>query len=223
MKKLIVIGIAVIMVAGLVSAANAAYDPSWIVNIKVSRAGDGATDAWTTILGTAPAAATTVAPPPGPSAVVYAYSENSGSLIKDQRASFNGTTMSWVIRFSTANYTGGAPTTLWAYIWNPADTAIVKTNAFAPLGGETLKLYASTDGIAKGDLLWTVVSGGTGGTADANTFKLGGGPTGAGFAIGNTYILEAGTGAPVIPEPGSILALASGLVGLMGFGIRRRK
>lgn len=39
------------------------------------------------------------------------------------------------------------------------------------------------------------------------------------FAAGNGYILEVST----VPEPGSMIAMLSGLVGLVGFGIRRRK
>ena len=214
MKKLIVIGIAVMMVAGLVSSVQAAYDPDWIVNLKVATDAAGTLNSFTTICATKNvAAATTPAPPPGLSPTVYAYV--AGPLIKDQRPSFTGATMDWVLGLSSVNYAPGTePLMVYMLGWNALDTGIVKTNQFSPLGGETVKLYASADGATKGALLWTVVKGGTGVHLDALTYETGS------IGIGSRFILEE---AAVIPEPGSLLALASGLVGLLGFGIRRRK
>jgi hypothetical protein len=45
----------------------------------------------------------------------------------------------------------------------------------------------------------------------------------SGLALGNYNLTYSEVQAPDVPEPGSMLALGSGLVGLMGFAIRRRK
>lgn len=204
MKRLIFVGFVVMMVAGWVSAANAVYDPDWSVRIKAATTADGTGNSYISYCMTRNATpSTTLAPPSGTDPVVYAYVVNGAqNLIKDQRTSFTGVTMDWVIKFSTNNYPAGtAPTTLWAFVWNPADTAIVKTNAFVPTGGETLKLYASPDGINKGALLWTAVNGGTGAVGDANTYALGGT---TGFSINDTYILEVGDApSPIVVDDGA--------------------
>lgn len=217
MKKLIVIGIAAVMVMGLVGAANAAFDPSWLVNLKVSTSADGSAQAFTLICATNTTVAITAAPPPGVQPMVYAYSTSgTTSLIKDQRVSFAGTTMQWVIKLGGVNFANGInPESVYLFGWNPNDGAIVKTNQFVATGGETLALYASPDGIVKGAKLWDVVKGGTGASTDALTWKAGG----MAVPLNSMFILEE----TLVPEPGSILALASGLIGLIGFGTRRRK
>ena len=65
-------------------------------------------------------------------------------------------------------------------------------------------------------VLWNTFSGQATATGPSMTIFLD-------VAIGGTNNKAAAFDGIVIPEPGSMIALLSGLVGLVGFGIRRRK
>jgi hypothetical protein len=71
-------------------------------------------------------------------------------------------------------------------------------------------------GEAQSALLWTAPTNGTTGTSTSPQYTLGGINMTAGQQRYYTMAIS-------VPEPGSMVALFSGLVGLVGFGIRRRK
>jgi len=219
MKKLIVLGIVATMVMGFAVVAQAAYDTDWVINIKAATDAAGTAAASTTglrargIYTDPKAAEDTVAPPAGAAPIVFVYSTiGADNLVNDFRGSFTGTEKVWNLTVGNARY-GTAPETVYLFGWNPANTSVVTYNDFLPLGSETITLYNAPGGV-RGTVAWSVsgLVNGNGGSADANTWKSG--P----IAMGSQYQLVV-----TVPEPGSMLAMLSGLVGLAGFAIRRKR
>lgn len=210
MKKLIVLGIIATMVMGMAVAASAAVDSAWLVTIKAFNTADnqsgsqiqagtklGAIDAFTES-----ASEDGVGPlqPSGLATIYSAVVPISERCTKDQRAPMLvGETKVWNLYTSIQSQTTG---TIRLDMW--------VANIIDP----------STDGdpdllvqLFKGsELIWTAPYG-VKSTSQAPMFS---------------YVVDYGTelqlvASAIVPEPGSMVALFSGLVGLVGFGIRRRK
>jgi len=223
MKKLIVLGIVVAMAMGFAAVAQAAYDVDWAMNVKASTTAAGTGDAYTSSFRTKASgnndgkgAEDSIAPPGGSAPVVYGYTTVDGfDLVQDYRTSFTGTEKVWDFQLSSARF-GTAPTQVYLFVWNAKNTTAPPNTTldFAPLGGETIRLYSAQGGV-RGELLWTVdgAFNGTGNPGDANTWQSGA------VSMGNRYQIVVSS----VPEPGSMLAMLSGLVGLAGFAIRRKR
>jgi|GEM_PF-1508588 len=238
MKKLIVIGIVVAMVMGMAVSAMA-IDNDWLVSFRVSTESAGKTGASSAVFGVKSAAGDTISKFTGianlasspeinyydathPYPTDYGVIGNRYYVAKFGGAPITGSnTIDWVFRAA-----GAAGSTIYVNGWNY--TGAASTLDADP--GFSLKLYEATaDGVKVGAAVWEfrpgVVSAwssnGLSGTANVDFFQKQytlGSADSAGGAY-KYFVLEA---AP-IPEPGSMVALFSGLVGLVGFGIRRRK
>lgn len=211
MKKLIGLGLVAMMVMGLAGAASAA-DNKWTVQL---RAGVLSGTTWANSQ-----AATTIGVQP--SAVAPGYHSTLASngvgifgvdpdpykmANKDYRAFAEGQEKYiWNLKLATgASWVETNVITVgW---WIPAATEALPTGPF------TLEVFRN------GQLVKAMVDNELYGTAQIKslgTYTLGAGAT-ENWQVVATY------GGTVIPEPGSIVAMLSGLVGLAGYGIRRRK
>lgn len=242
MKKLLVIGIVMVMALSA-TAAFAAIDNDWLVNFKASTdvlAKSGASNCIVglkTATGDSFATLGTPANLSGSPEVNYAdaahaYTTNYGTTPgRTYVAKFGGAplgttgkeTIDWTFRL-----VGAANATVYFTAWNATGT----TNAIDAGTTQTIKLYESNAagqkiGAAVFDFTpgkvasWTS-GGGIVGVANTDYFSKSytlGSVDAAGGAY-QYFVLEASTSTP---EPGSMLAMLSGLVGLVGFGIRRRK
>jgi len=216
MKKLIVLGVVAAMVMGLAAVASAAVDDYWLIQMRPSDPA-GAGSGGTITIGTKTGYSDGVAPVedvefPAPvntnCELVVTDLGASGRWQKDQRAPLSpGDTKIWNLRL----YGNSA--------WGTKDFLV---KAWVP---STAKIDPSTGGdldlvvqLKMGDTVLFTFAPGISGSSTAPNWSQ----TFAYRAEG--YDLQLVASAPqVIPEPGSVLALASGLVGLVGFGIRRRK
>jgi len=243
MKKLIVMGIVMVMALSA-TAAFAAADNDWLINVKASTdatAKVGASNAifgLKTATGDTFATLTTAANLAGSPEINYGdathpYTSNYGavpatakrySTVKFGGAVLGNTTntVDWTFRVC-----GAANASLYLTAWN----ATGATNQIDAGFTQTIQLYESNAAGEKiGPAIWSFVagktsswtsSGGIVGTAGDTYFQtqvtLPGEIDPAGGAY-KYYVLEA-----TVPEPGSMVALFSGLIGLVGFGIRRRK
>lgn len=206
MKKLIVLGIIATMVMGMAVAASAAVDATWAVTLKAFNVGGqsgsqcvantklGAIDAYTT------AASEDAVGNVQPGTLGLIYSAIWPNCVKDTRAPLNaGEVKVWTFNTSLADGTEG-----------PIRVDMWVASVIDP----------STDGdpdllvqVFKGsELIWTAPIG-VQSTSKAPMYTYNG-------MAGDSLTLVAST---IVPEPGSMVALFSGLVGLVGFGIRRRK
>ncbi len=216
MKKLIVLGIIATMVMGLAAAASAAGIPDdfWGVQIRVSNAAQNALATLT--IGTKPGASdafimpgedgSTVNPNPG---------QGVGVIVPAGMAVTNYVNKDW-----------RAPLL-------PGETKIWDIVAFV-YQGSAQNMIVTGWGVGTGDALlnagggvnvWLQYADGT------KIFEFA--PDVSGKQATPNYTANiAFTGEPIalqlvaqsqVPEPGSMLAMFSGLVGLVGFGIRRRK
>lgn len=249
MKKLIVIGIAAMMVMGLAGLASAAViDTQWGINLQAynqngeysqgtaifgTKTGihlvgppvyDGATDGYTqagsvqtgTTDGFKAADGDALLAPQDPdNSLIGVYTKvlKMSTSVKmtagDIRAPIvGGVHKIWqfYVTGGSGSFDVGGATEFTLYVRKPADaqwandgTVQMQIYSVAAFGGTRTLLWDSRANAA-GDplLIWT-----------SPTQEAGGG----------SYKFEL----DAVPEPGSILALASGLVGLIGFGIRRRK
>jgi len=220
MKKLIVMGIVAMMVMGLAVAASAAIDTDWIVQF---RAQNGTTSQGTITIGTkATGAVDAYNPPtedsqfPSPTAGYAEISITNGAttrINKDYRAPI------------TAANAGRANAKVWDLVLTINGAASGNVALFGWIaatgkvdGTETIvELYRGAE------LLWTAAPGASG-TSTAPNFNA---------AKANNFVFDGQSiplqlrcytpGGPIVPEPGSMVAMFSGLVGLAGFAIRRRK
>ena len=253
MKKLIVIGIVSTMVMGLAVAAMAAplptwtFDPDWFVQLRPSSSTNGKNDTmgsckYGTVTGAtdSPAGGTDVstATPVGSGTVdLGAYDlatdVSNRAWINDMRAPLawgfapDGVTpvvkeKVWHLKLYADAGFAGANIILTG--WNTT-AAASKINAYGTvLGGPHVALYSvETFGGAR-TLLFEfnpLESGAysTSGVGYSGTFHQVSLPFGAKGLAANPYLLEL----VAVPEPGSMLAMLSGLIGLIGFGARRRK
>jgi hypothetical protein len=121
------------------------------------------------------------------------------------------------------------PPALWtlaAYVesatQNPTLTITIygANGLLADVAGKTWELRNKATGALLDDVVWstTMISSATAGLT--YTFTDTSGMVGAANAVALTLGEKQG---PVVPEPGSMVAMLSGLVGFVGFGIRRRK
>jgi len=249
MKKLIVIGIVMVMVMSASAAMAVTIDNDWLVYVKAStdaaaKVGAGnATFGLKTAAGDSFANYTTAANVGGTPEINYKdathpYTTNYGAIPgRTYVAKFGGAPLGvevgkkgvidWAFKIA-----GAANATVYLTSWNTAGT----TTAINALTDQVIKLYlGDADGNKVGDAIWEYKAGtngatwtGAGGivgtansTSAANAYFQQSFTLGAADNAGAAYkyfVLEA-----TVPEPGSMVALFSGLIGLVGFGIRRRK
>lgn len=215
MKKLIVIGIVATMVMGLAGAASAALDTVWAMQLRVTSPVIGGLTAGVVTLGTRVGALDTYTTALSEDGVLLPATGTPAELIstlvpaqrtnKDQRAPLlAGQTKTWNLSLYIV---GGAPGGIKLDGWMVPTAMLDLSTGVDPNIVVTLK---------QGDtILWTVPYS-VSGTSALPTFTHN-------FAYDGTPIaLQLVATAPV-PEPGSMVALFSGLIGLVGFGIRRRK
>ncbi|MGI6294963.1 MAG: PEP-CTERM sorting domain-containing protein [Armatimonadota bacterium] len=217
MKKLIVLGIIATMVMGLAAAASAQdIDNSWTVQLRAANAlGVGAGNLSLGVKPTAIDAYTTAGAEDGaygpytgvPGTIVSAIMPADTRVNKDMRAPLQANeTKSWdILMFAV----GGAPQNMTLSCWVQAGPP----NTLEP--GGNLRVWLEHNG----EEIWEAPFGKTGSMTNPDatfSYYYDGTPL--------AFTLYASTVAPVeVPEPGSMLAMFSGLVGLVGFGIRRRK
>lgn len=239
MKKLLVIGIVMVMALSA-TAAMAAIDNDWLVNFKASTDAAAKVGASAAIFGLKTTAGDTFTPLGTPAALggtpevnyadsTHPYTTNYGvtagrTYVAKKGGAPLGTTgtMDWT--FKLAGLKGN---TVYLTSWN----ATGGPNAIDTGTTQIIKLYESNlAGEKVGEAVWTFTPGttatwaaatGIGGVANTNYFSKSYTLTDDNDTAGGSYkyfMLEA-----TVPEPGSMVALFSGLVGLVGFGIRRRK
>ena len=244
MKRFLVFGIVAMMVLSA-TVAMAAVDNDWSVYIKASTDALARSGASTATFGVKTAtgnntfANLTTSPALGSYPEVnytdatHPYTTNYGNIAgRTYVAKFAGAplgdgsklvTMDWTFRL-----VGNAGATVYMTTWNQTGT----TNQIDD-GTQAIQLFESdATGKKIGDAIWTYNPGvtttwgsstGIAGTAGTNFFQKAytlGDADSAGGAY-QYFVLEANSVST--PEPGSMLAMLSGLVGLVGFGIRRRK
>jgi len=231
MKKLMVIAIVGIMVMGLALGANASStNNTWLVYLK------GADQSGTNALSTQTILGASGTTESDGSATAMAGNLQVALTDFDPGKGSNSNGYSSVVHpagspLNTYNLTlwAGSSCTATAFTvtgWNPSGTYALGTGEQAHLkvvscpAGITL-----TDTSGGGDV---VVSNPVG---YSFTFATGKNGTSAlpqlDWTFNGANATTAGSSSPIllelVPEPGSILAMLSGLVGLVGFGIRRRK
>lgn len=212
MKKLIVLGIIATMVMGMAVAASAAVDSAWVVQLRASDYLNQSQG--TATFGTKVGGNDAFLPPSEDSAIpmqvgtaAYAASVIGTNLcLKDYRAPLvAGQTKVWDLQ-----------------IWLPDNTeGAIKLIGWTAAAAN--QINPSTDGdpdlkvkLMQGDtVLWDFAQNVSGKSA-APLFTLN-------FVSDGTPINLQLVASAIVPEPGSMVALFSGLVGLVGFGIRRRK
>ena len=227
MKKLIVIGIVAVLVMGFAMAASAGTpDTAWVCQFRaINSVGVGqtqstftigtktnSTDAWLstegdtdylspiagygemgTVVGTHTRVTTDYFAP------LTAAQDQTAPKVIDLYARINGGT-------------DGNKNTITISGWVPSTQKLDEA-------GQTsvVELWLASDyGVTGKTALWSVPQN-TSGTSGAPNY------TSSAFAYTGTDIGLKLVAYTPTPEPGSILVLASGLVGLAGFGIRRRK
>lgn len=210
MKRLIVLGIVAVMVMGLSVAASATLDTKWVVQLRASdMVGANMVDATQFGAGTVSTANLGIKWLATSIGIYVAGTEADGRRYKDIRALADDTVLEvWDLTLEAgASYAG---TQCKLFGWNPAGTAydIDDTLADAPKAGK-ITLFNGNDVVWQFDPLKN-------GTSAAPQFSTTLDIT-AGQKISGLKLVYS------VPEPGSMVALFSGLVGLVGYGIRRRK
>jgi len=223
MKKLIVIGIVAVLVLGFAIAASATVDTQWVVQLKSNNSTGqsqstftigtktNSTDAWASGEGDADYSATTsgygeVGTVIGTHLRVTTDYFGTLTTAQDQNAP------KVIDLYGRLN--GGISGTLTLKCWVPTGA-----NELDDASQTTVvELWLASDyGVSGKTPLWTVQKA-TSGTSTAPLF------TSSAYDYDGTHDLAFKLVAYTpTPEPGSILVLASGLVGLIGLGMRRRK
>lgn len=211
MKKLIGIGIAAMMVMGLGVAANANYI---IKADAVSSKGDGFKSTLTWATGSA--ANTGYVQGLNPTPIVAGLSNNDPTLdpkvAKNLVSAFKTKTepLAWYgTIFGENGYSGDFNVKFYA----------TTSTSYLPTG--TWYLYKGIGTVVNGNMTGDVVEVAEG-TFSTNVSSYALSTFGYKFANNDVFTLSTAKVAAV-PEPGSIVAMLSGLVGLAGFGIRRKK
>ncbi|MHB9036461.1 MAG: PEP-CTERM sorting domain-containing protein [Armatimonadota bacterium] len=210
MKKLIVMGIVLTMVMGLAAAASAGY----IIKVEAQNALD-TTQKSSIQFATNATANTPYVAPLSPTPQVVAFSNNNSAL--EQVAG------NYVVAYKTL---GAEPLAWYGKVFGAAgyngvlDVRLTSATSASVLAPGTWYLYKGLGTVTGDRMSLDVLKVDTGvlktteSTWAASTF-------GALFTSGDTFTISKFD--QVVPEPGSMVAMLSGLVGLVGFGIRRRK
>jgi hypothetical protein len=240
MKKLIVLGIVATMLMGFGMVAQAAA-PAWVVSVMASsdtaaldgqpyaslglstrttdQMGNITTGSWDPTVSELDylGATTTTGVGAGPYAGTTARENTAKLSTSDQGVPSATQSCTWYFEATNNN----ADTPMYVTAWNlsTAQYAIPASLGYSitmyeltGLNGTPIQssAYVLTNGTAKA-ANGTIGVSGVGGTYNQWTVPAG---------VNNVQYFEIVAG---VPEPGSLVALFSGLVGLVGFGIRRRK
>lgn len=216
MKKLIVLGIIATMVMGMAVAASAALDDTWILQMKASYVSNGQGSGTVTV-GTKPGSIDgigsedkTLAPTNGEKAMMFTDLQPRSNT--DYRAPLVvGETKTWNLNIWTNEGSAGE-ISLSGWIATAGNGSILPSTDGDP--DILLQLFHGST------LVWTAPINESSTSTNpmfSYTFNYGGGNL---TTAGEAFYVVAST---IVPEPGSMVALFSGLVGLVGFGIRRRK
>jgi hypothetical protein len=245
MKKLIMLGILVTMLMGMALGAQAAINGKWVINVDATQdalatvgqaAGAFGFSTRTTDQVTYQGGAgydPTTAEIDFDSCTAYATTYNGivdradsmklGTTNPDLPSATN--TVTWIVQGTNNN----ADTPMYITAWNlstnnsviapglgysitmsevttPLNGTVVPGSTYTFTNGTTVAAPATygTSGLAGNWATWTIPAG----INNVAYFEIVAGPVSA---------------PTTTPEPGSIVALFSGLVGLVGYGIRRRK
>lgn len=233
MKRLIVIGFVVtILISATAAIASVPADNDWLLNFRATTDVAAKTGAATSTFGLKSTAGDYFAYRQdafaGPE-VNYSY---AGDPLHSSRryyiAKFGGAplgstsnVMSWVIRLDGYAYSS-------AYVtgWNASGA----TSSIEGFPGQTIKLYeCNVAGDKLAPAIWTFTPGVVatwsagarmGGTSNVDYFqKMYTFGAADAEGLSHQYLLLEAT----VPEPSSILAVISGLAGVLGLRIRRRK
>lgn len=230
MKKLIVIGIVMVMVLSA-TAAMATVDNQWTILMKAGQlsgySGTGAVPTGTlTWLNTFLTATMQLAPTgtagttnsssdfqATQSGITYGPAGTKRVLTSKKIFDSLVTTYTWDMILET----GGS------YAGNPVSLAFWVPTAAEDFTGWTIKAYKQE--LVEGNLVYVekatlanpTVYNGSGNSSSAQVIAY---QTNLGTSVNQNWRFVAMS---EVPEPGSMVALFSGLVGLVGFGIRRRK
>lgn len=222
MKKLIVMGIVAMMVMGMAVAASAGFTPcdTWTVQMKATNAGIAQ---GTNYFGTKAGASDGYAQTDGDLGFSGATS-GAGEIICTNLGVVTDTPDGRWQKDIRSPFTGYSQVKVWdlkAYI-NSATSGTITLNAWVLSSAKEtspdihIALYdgvVTAANFGQATALWAPVYN-TNGTSSTPQYK-------SDFAVSgfHQFTLVAYT----IPEPGSMVAMFSGLIGLIGFGIRRRK
>lgn len=211
MKKLIISGILIVtLVLMCLAVAAAAVDETWLVQFRPY---NGTATAGTLSLGTRPGAGDVwimgedaVFPTPAANGAAEIVS----TLLPGQRTStdirtpLNETTRTQVIWNLSMYIVGGQPGTIRLDGWVGGGANVLDpTSPYL-----RVRLYQGST------LLWTLPLGTTGTQAE---------PLWSHYFVYTGTPIEMQLVADVVPEPGSAVAMLSGILGCIGFGIRRRR
>ncbi|MEN6356767.1 MAG: PEP-CTERM sorting domain-containing protein [Armatimonadota bacterium] len=204
MKKIMVLAIVAMMVMVFAASANA-----YLIRAQGANATGGASSVAGSLGGSEATAAFTPLGAAVSAEATYAVFSNNDPV--------NGTlghtlkfTTSPVAWYGTVVGRGGYTGDIYLRFFS--------TTTASKLAGGTWYLYKGIQTVVDGKVKAEALDSGKFATTESSwatsTF-------GSKFQSGDNWTLTQGI--PDVPEPGSMLAMMSGLVGLVGFGIRRRK
>jgi hypothetical protein len=221
-------GIVLVMVMGLAAVANAGLNDNWAVYMKASDIHGTNFATMTNIYGTKTGSVdgldgsdTAFSAPVSTSAILTSFDIGAGNAsagyLKDLRAPLTSALDQkiWNLRlYVNSSWTAG---NVQLTGWNPSGTyallgtvpsrvvlRIVNDPTGTYAAGSTIMSFDNTTHGTSANPTWTVTF------TNSDAIKVG-----AGGGYVNMQLIT--------PEPGSMVAMLSGLVGLIGFGIRRRK